>query len=54
MKYTEPKIEMSVFDAENVVTASDGNNMSPAMTAAFDAAKEKAGANGVAIDLIFE
>lgn len=54
MKYTEPKIEMSVFDAENVVTASGGQGMSAAMTEAFDAAKDKAGASGVVIDLIFE
>ncbi len=56
MKYTEPKMELSVFDAENIITASNegGNNsMSPAMTQASAAAKEKAGTNGVAIDLLF-
>ena len=32
MKYTEPKMDISVFEAENVITASGGNNMSAAMT----------------------
>ena len=53
MKYTEPKMELSVFDTENVVTESAGGNSSVAMTEAFNAAKNKAGTEGVAIKLVF-
>ena len=57
MKYTEPKMELSVFDTENVITASaGGDNLSGAMKDAYTAAQDKAGEkgnNGVALTLLF-
>ena len=57
MKYTEPKMELSVFDTENVITASaGGDNLSGAMKDAYTAAQDKAGEkgnNGVALTLVF-